>query len=440
MHKLLTVIFISFSGLVYSTSQAQNYPVYNSFLTNPYLYNPAEAASDHAYLFFNYRTQWMGIEGAPTLSTVTFNTLIDESYTGIGGKISNYSRGLLNTTDVALTYAHGIPFSESSVLFLGLSGGAISNTIDLTDIDPADMGDPALAGYLANNFQPAASFGMLFRSTSGINLGIVLPQLFAPVFNADSHFSATGFSPIDNAFLSLYYKKKVEGKVVSKRRRGVRTRQRTSGGYAPLELYTFYKYSAYGNSQFEVNAKLNFSENFWLGAGYRQEYGFIGHMGFALGKFMLHYSYEPGNQPEAGFSKGTHEIQIGLKLSDEKKYRKANPVLRSTLHKSPDEKHTARFQQAENDPNAIDQKEDPGKKTYYVVLRAFNDFAGADVYKKKIVEQKFNADIFFNKEEKKFYVFVLSTQKASEAYEEARNLKTYTKLKEARVLVVQGSK
>lgn len=441
MFKLCITFFGALSLFLSSRISAQNYPVYNSYVTNPYLYNPAEAASEYAYLFFNHRQQWMGIEGAPVLSTVTFTTLIDESYTGIGAKLSNYSRGILRTTDFNLTYAHGVPFNEKNVLFFGLSGGAISNTIDTENLTQGDLSDPALAVYLnnPNNLQPVASFGMLFKSNSGINLGITLPQLFVPKFNQES-FSVTEFTPIDNVYATLYYRRKIEGKIVNKRKRGVRTRQRTTGGYAPLEFYAIYKYSAFETSQFEVTGKLNFSENFWLGAGYRQEYGFIGHLGFSFGKFLMNYSYEPANQPETGFSNGSHEIQIGLRLSDLKKYRKATPVLRSTLQRAPTEQHTARFQQSDETQSNIAGEKDATKKTYYVVLRAFADFTAADAYKKKIVEQKFNADIFYYEKEKKFYVFVLSTPKSSEAYEEARNLKAYTKLKEATVLIVQGSK
>src|SRR5690606_33615048 len=73
--------------------RAQNYPVYNSFMINPYLYNPAEVASDYFYIFFNHRQQWMGIDGSPVLTTVNFSTLINESFTGIGAKASNFSRG-----------------------------------------------------------------------------------------------------------------------------------------------------------------------------------------------------------------------------------------------------------------------------------------------------------------------------------------------------------
>ncbi len=64
----------------------------------------------------------------------------------------------------------------------------------------------------------------------------------------------------------------------------------------------------------------------------------------------------------------------------------------------------------------------------------------ADNFKKKLIVEKFNAEIFYNPQDKKYYVHVLETTKASEAQEEIRNLKTYTKLKDARLLVVTTDK
>ena len=92
------------------------------------------------------------------------------------------------------------------------------------------------------------------------------------------------------------------------------------------------------------------------------------------------------------------------------------------------------------DPDQINQQQGEIKKKYFVVIRVFNDFTAADVYKKKLITDKFNADIFYNPQDRKYYVHVLETLKAAEAHEEVRNLKTYTKLKEARVLIVTTSK
>jgi type IX secretion system PorP/SprF family membrane protein len=435
----LFFIFVLYSILTLSCTHlhAQNYPVYNSFYVNPYLYNPAEAATEFSYLYFTHRQQWTGVEGAPVLSSLSFSTLLNETRSGIGGKVSSYKRGILNTTDITLSYAYGISLNKKDWLFFGLSGGAISNSIDLTKI--VDPDDPALTNYLADNIQPVANFGMLFRSASGLNLGVSLPQLFSPAFNGSSNFSRTSFSPFDNIFVTAYYRRKVDGKIVNRTKRGVRSRVKTKDANAPLEFYLNYKYSAAGNSQFEVLAKVNLSENFWLGASYKLPYGFTANLGVSYQRFTLGYSYEPGNQPEAGFSTGTHDFILGVRLGEKKKFKHVAPVLRSQLKTSPTEHHTARFQETVEDPDNI-AADQSAKKKYYVVVRAFADFAQADAFKKKLIGEKYNADIFYYEKEKKYYVHLLETVKQSEANEEVKNLKNYTKLKDARVLIVTGAK
>ena len=430
--------FLLWCNTTGSVSYAQNFPVYNSFYINPFLYNPAEALTEYTQVFALHRQQWMNIEGAPTVSALTFNTLLNESRAGFGGKFSSYKRGLLSTTDVTLSYAYGIPLGQKNWLFLGLSGGAITNSIDLTNV--SDPNDPAIADYMANNIQPAAGFGALYRSGSGLNIGFSLPQLFPNVYNSNASFSNTTVSPADNVFITIYYRRRVESKIVSRRQGGLKRKVRTDEAIAPLEFYFNYKYSKFGNSQFEFLSKINVTQNFWIGGSYRLPYGFTGNLGIKTPRFILGYSYEPNNQPADGFSQGSHELILGVKLGNLKKFKRAAPVLRSTLTKPATEKHTARFQDSSDDPNKIASEEGQPKKRYYVVIRLFNDFTQADVYKKKLIGDKFNAEIFYNPQDKKYYVHILETLKASEAHEEIRNLKAYTKLKDARLLVVTSDK
>lgn len=409
---------------------AQNYPVYNSFFVNPYLYNPAEAATEFSYVYLTHRQQWKDIQGGPVLSSISFSTLLNETRSAIGGKISSYSRGVLSTTDATLSYAYAVPVSKKNWLFLGLSGGVISNSIDLTKV--SDPTDPALKNYLSNNIQPVANFGMLFRSASGFNLGISLPQLFTPAFNGSDHFASTAVSPFDNIFVTAYYRRKVEGKLVNRTKRGVRSKVKSKEANAPLELYFNYKYSATGNSQMEALIKFNLSENFWLGGSYRLPQGYTANLGFAYQRFTLGYSYEP---VQNDLHSDIHDIILGIRLGEKKKFKRVIPVLRSQLKTVPTEQHTARFQETVVDPDNIAGEEKATKK-YYVVIRSYSDFGQADGYKKKLRAEKYNANVFYNETDKKYYVFIMETLKQSEANEEVKNLKNYTKLKEAHVLTV----
>ncbi len=418
-------------------TQAQNYPVFNSYYLNPFIYNPAEAVNEHTQLYLIHRQQWMNVDGAPVLSAAAFNTLLNDTRAGVGAKFTSYSRGVLTTTDFSATYAYGIPVSKTNWFFFGISGGAISNKINLNKLSGnVDPTDPAISKYLENNLQPTANVGLLFRTASGLNFGVALPQLFSPDFNSASSFEATKFSPVDNIFASLYFRRKTESKIVTRRKGHIHRKIKTDEGVAPLELYANYKYSKYGNSQAEFVGKLNVGHHVWVGGAYKLPYGFAGLIGINTPRITIGYSYEPGSQPEDGFSKGSHEFALGLKLGQVKKFKRKKPaVLRSTLNTT-EEKHIARFQETVEDPDKISENKDPNKKTYLVVIKSFPDFTHADELKKKLRAEKYNAEIYYHPTDKKFYVHVLQTDKAAEANEEAKNLKSFTKLKEARVITV----
>jgi hypothetical protein len=90
MRYFFNCLFGLFLWLCCIAVHAQNYPVYNSFYVNPFLYNPAEALTEYTQIYALHRQQWLNVEGSPVLSALTFTTLLNESRAGIGGKISSY--------------------------------------------------------------------------------------------------------------------------------------------------------------------------------------------------------------------------------------------------------------------------------------------------------------------------------------------------------------
>ncbi len=86
MRNLFNCFVGVFFWLCFTELHAQNYPVYNNFYVNPFLYNPAEALTEYSTIYALHRQQWTNVEGAPVLSTLTFTTLLNESRAGLGGK------------------------------------------------------------------------------------------------------------------------------------------------------------------------------------------------------------------------------------------------------------------------------------------------------------------------------------------------------------------
>src|SRR5690606_41748868 len=85
----------------------------------------------------------------------------------------------------------------------------ISNSIDFTKLDPSDLDDPSLTGYLANNIQPAASFGMVLRSTSGLNFGIN-PDVDRSTIPKDRKSTRLNSSHVKISYAVFCLKKKIK--------------------------------------------------------------------------------------------------------------------------------------------------------------------------------------------------------------------------------------
>jgi type IX secretion system PorP/SprF family membrane protein len=278
---------------------------------NPYVYNPAAAASSRAQVFAGYRKQWFGISGAPTVFTLTGSTLVDGSRAGVGIKVSSISRGFLNSTEASLSYAYGVPLNKDSKLFFGLSGGLLSNSVNLSDVSNAN--DPAL-GSLSSNLIPSASFGMLLASGSGLNFGVTLPKLITDQ-QLNSKYS---FSYLDNAVVTASFSKWDPNPKVLKKGKG-----KTLGKYRkttniPLELFSIYRYSIYG-STIEATAKYNFNQYIWISAGYRQYGGLIPGIGINANDFSFSYFYEPGIGGDMPLK--THDLLLSLRFGKVNKFR-----------------------------------------------------------------------------------------------------------------------
>ncbi|MFZ5970323.1 MAG: PorP/SprF family type IX secretion system membrane protein [Bacteroidota bacterium] len=435
--KYRTCYILLIVGLIVwanSASQAQNYPVYSSYPTNLYLYNPAEAATDNLWVLATHRQQWVGLEGAPRVSALSVSTLLDKKRVGLGGRLSNYQRGLLSNTEALATFAYGLPVSDKDALYFGISGGIVTRGFDQSKaIDPSD---PAIANYLSEKWLPAANAGLVYKSGTGFNLGVSLPQMIATSTLTEANESS-GFSPFKQVWFTAYFRQPPPDKPAAKKSKSKK------GQSSPLELYTTYKWSSYQTSQWEAIARLHLHSNFSVHAGYRQQYGLLAGLGLSYDKFLLTYTFEPGGQPESGFSRGTHEVQAGLRIGDRKLLKRKAPVIKSAIKQQGEEIHNPRFRENLNDPEELekfDQKQEEKasvKKRYLVVARIFNDLPAADAYKKKLIADKFNADIYYYPKDRRYYVYVFQSTKSHEATAEIKNLKTYTKLKNVRLVTIE---
>lgn len=430
MFKFVFVLLFSIFILELS-SVAQQLPVYNHFYTTPYLYNPAEAA---AYPFrtatINHRQQWMEVEGAPVVTTLTFESPFSYRKYGIGGTLRHFKRGLISTTDFLATYSYSVDLTRNTAVHFGISGGVTANSIDLSQVQ--DLSDPALYNFLDNNIQPLANVGFKIQTESGINIGASLPRLFKPQYVNTEHFEAFEISPFDEFTIMAYYKKPIAYKFVTRSNGRFKKRVKVEDVFAPLQVYALYQYSQVTGQRIELLSTLNFNELFWIGGSYRLNYGISGIVGFNMKKLAFSYAYEPSSKLVNGIANGSHEIQLKLTIGDKIKTLVERPKLQTltrTQERAP--RLSSKDVQLGGDNERIQ------KKNYYLVVKEYKDFNSADQLVKQLKkDEDITADIFYNEQNGVYYVYIYETTSRREANKNKKTAEEVTKFKNIKVIIV----
>ncbi|MCA6078891.1 type IX secretion system membrane protein PorP/SprF [Fulvivirga sedimenti] len=428
--RIVTLVLMMAIGPV---ALCQQVPVYNHYFINPYLYNPAEAGSEgYTTLHLNHRQQWRGIDGAPVVSTLTFELPFNSRSGNLGIYLRSYDRGLITTQDIMATFAYRLYLTKTTTFSFGISAGVTTNGVDMNAIDDPD--DPVLVDFLNNNMQPAANAGFVLNSGSGFNLGVSLPRLFNQEFTFDQNFKNTQFSPFEEIFVTAYYRKQYGKKIVTKKVKGAQKRVNIEGTYAPLQFYLIYRYSQLIDERIEAMLKLDLGEHMWVGGSYRLNYGLTGMVGFNFGNLSLGYAYEPASQQVSGFTNGTHEVNLRIRFGERKEHVIAEPVIKTV---SKPQERSARFSSED-----IDEGKDSmegkvaSKKKYYVVVKSFKDFNSADNFVRRLAEKELYTNIFYNKADKNYYVYTYETLKQKEAKEQEQAVYKLTKYRSVMILTI----
>jgi type IX secretion system PorP/SprF family membrane protein len=155
-------------------------------------YNPAFIArTDYLYLFTNVRTQWVGIDGAPTVMNLQASEYIHSMNSAFGVSLISDQIGITNVLNPSFQYAYRIaPNSEEWALSLGLSAGLFARTINGSLFDPVSLNDdPALVYDNRTIYRPDSNFGVEFQGKY-LYIGLSLTHLFA-IGKSDNTFENT---------------------------------------------------------------------------------------------------------------------------------------------------------------------------------------------------------------------------------------------------------
>ncbi len=139
------IIFVMFVINVNS----QILPEYRFYNQNLFLLNPACAGINSGISAnLGHRIQWVGLKDAPENTYFTIDGLITNSM-GIGFFVNRQSQGLLNISNLGLSYSYRIALGEKHTLGFGANINFVYNKIGSVGLSDYELADIAL---ISNNF------------------------------------------------------------------------------------------------------------------------------------------------------------------------------------------------------------------------------------------------------------------------------------------------
>ncbi|OKS87532.1 PorP/SprF family type IX secretion system membrane protein [Mucilaginibacter polytrichastri] len=287
---LIILILITCAG---KQALAQQEAMYTQYMFNSLAINPAYAGSRNVTSATAlYRSQWVGIQGAPTTATLSIDAPLDNKKIGLGLQVFNDRLGITNTSGAFGSYAFRIRMDKGT-LALGLQAGVSQYRADFTSVNLGSDASPDLA--FSNNINKMLiDFGVgVYYSTDKFYLGLSSPQLLN---NQLHNFTVEGSNTFSGQAMHLFL---------------------ATGYVFPLneDLHlkpsVLIKYVKGAPIEGDLNATLWIKDVFAVGAQYRTEADISGLIEFQVSpQIRLGYSYDHSTTPLVQFNSGSHEIMI----------------------------------------------------------------------------------------------------------------------------------
>jgi type IX secretion system PorP/SprF family membrane protein len=143
------VIFTIALMAAFWQANAQQEHHYTQFMYNKLFINPGYAgARGVPSLTAIYRNQWIGFDGAPQSTLLSFNSPFLSQKVGVGVTLSQESIGLQRNIYGALAYSYELAKTDNLSLRLGIMGSIRSRGFDFAkaSLDPQQIADPSIGG------------------------------------------------------------------------------------------------------------------------------------------------------------------------------------------------------------------------------------------------------------------------------------------------------
>ncbi len=291
-HKITAIVALA---LLSFQSYAQQDVQFTHYMYNMSVINPAYATADESMLNLGglYRTQWVGLEGAPKTGTFFAHTPLNEKIE-VGISFTNDNIGnVVDENNIYADFAYVLPVGFESKLSLGLKAGV---TLFNTDFNGFNLqsGDQSTDIAFDENISrvfPNVGLGAFFF-TKKYYLGVSAPNLLTTKhLETQNGIKSTGVQ-------SIHYF--VTGGYVFDLNRDLKLKpafMAKAVNGAPLSL--------------DVTANVLIKERLELGLGYRLEDAMSALASFKVTpNLRIGYSYDYTTSNLGNFNSGSHELFV----------------------------------------------------------------------------------------------------------------------------------
>ncbi len=291
--NIVRIMLILVALLVLPDSHAQQDPQYTHYMFNTMSINPAYAGQrDVLSIVGLYRTQWVGIDGAPESGSLGIHSPIGDGRFGLGLNVVNDALGPASETFVDANLSYTIPLSDNGLeLSFGAKLGAHQLRTDWTK-GRFRLIDPTFENNI-NVLSPTIGAGLYLHSDKWY-LGASIPN-----FITTEHYDDVEES-IASERINFYF----------------------IGGYVfdinrELKLKPSFFLKAVSGAPVIADLSANFlyQDQLNLGLAYRWDDSISAILGFQVTQGLyLGYSYDLTTTGLGNYNSGTHEILLRFEL------------------------------------------------------------------------------------------------------------------------------
>ena len=306
MKKLyITVLALLALGFYNQNASAQQDAQFTQYMYNTLSINPAYAGARDVFSFVGlYRSQWVGLEGAPRSFTASAHSPVGKKV-GLGLNITRDEIFIAQETYIDIDFSYTLDVSEEGKLALGLKGGA-----HLLDIDTARLnngafnpGDPEAQINIDNRLSPQIGAG-LYYYTQKFYLGLSVPNFIETEHfdeSSNSNNSSATAKERVNYYLMSGYAFDVTDNLVFK----------------PAVLFKMVQGAPL---QADVSANFLIHDKLTLGAAYRWSAALSGLLGFQVtDQIMIGFAYDRETTELQQYNDGSYEVFLRFELFNRNK-------------------------------------------------------------------------------------------------------------------------